>query len=62
MRDNMNNFTIGIDVGGTKTAYGLFDTNKKLIFKNNVPNDTNLDRQTFFDEITGWNISFVWYY
>lgn len=62
MRDNMNNFTIGIDVDGTKTAYGLFDTNKKLIFKNNVPNDTNLDRQTFFDEITGWNISFVWHY
>lgn len=58
----MNNFTIGIDVDGTKTAYGLFDTNKKLIFKNNVPNDPNLDRQTFFDEITGWNISFVWHY
>lgn len=58
----MNNYTIGIDVGGTKTAYGLFDSNKKLIFKNKVPNDTNLDRQTFFDEITGWNISFVWHY
>lgn len=23
MRDNMNNYTIGIDVGGTKTAYGF---------------------------------------
>ena len=29
----MNNFTIGIDVDGTKTVYGIFDSNKKLIFK-----------------------------
>lgn len=43
----MNNYTIGIDVGGTKTAYGLFDSNKKLIFKNKVPTDPNLDGQTF---------------
>lgn len=47
MRDNMNNFTIGIDVGSTKTVYGLFDSNKKLIFKNKVPTDPNLDGQTF---------------
>lgn len=43
----MNNFTIGIDVGSTKTVYGLFDSNKKLIFKNNVPTDPNLVGQTF---------------
>lgn len=47
MRNNMNNFTIGIDVGSTKTVYGLFDSNKKLIFKNKVPTDPNLDGQTF---------------
>ena len=47
----MNNFTIGIDVGGTKTAYGLFDSNKKLIFKNKLPTNSNLDSQAFFDEI-----------
>ena len=62
MRDNMNNYTIGIDVGGTKTAYGLFDSNKKLIFKNKVPTDPNLDGQTFFDEMTSLNISFIWHY
>lgn len=47
----MNNFTIGIDVGGTKTAYGLFDSNKNLIFKNKLPTNPNLDAQAFFDEI-----------
>lgn len=58
----MNNYTIGIDVGGTKTAYGLFDSNKKLIFKNKVPTDPNLDGQTFFDKMTVWNISFIRHY
>lgn len=52
-------FTIGIDVGGTKTAYGLFDRNKNLIFKNKVPTNSDLDAKEFFDDIADNILSII---
>lgn len=47
----VNAYTIGIDVGGTKTAYGLFDGDKNLILKYKTASNADLDAQGFFDEI-----------
>jgi len=44
-------YYLGIDVGGTKIAYGLFDKNKKLISKRRTPTNTALPANTFFDEV-----------
>ena len=42
---------IGIDVGGTKTAFGLFTDDGKLLDKLTVPSDKEADSETFFDGI-----------
>lgn len=47
----MSIYTIGVDVGGTKTAYGLFDEQKKLIYKNTCITHTDLNGEELFDEI-----------
>lgn len=44
-------FVIGIDAGGTKTAYGLFDSNKKLIDRLQYPTDIAADGPAFSDSI-----------
>lgn len=44
-------YSIGVDVGGTKTAYGLFDRNGQLIEKFKRPSDANLSPEQFFDNI-----------
>jgi len=49
----MRLYTIGIDVGGTKTAYGLFDQDKNLIKKIKTPSDKTQTSETFFDGICG---------
>ena len=48
---NMGKYTIGIDVGGTKTAYGIFDENKKLITTLRQSSDSELPPEAFFDKI-----------
>jgi glucokinase len=47
----MSIYTIGIDVGGTKTSYGLFDSKKRLVFKKKTPSRAELKPEEFFDEI-----------
>lgn len=38
---------IGIDIGGTKIAYGLFDRNKTLIHTFRSPTDRKLKAKSF---------------
>ena len=47
----MDNYSIGIDVGGTKIAYGLFDGNARLIAKHSTPSDATCPPEPFFDRI-----------
>lgn len=49
----MKQYTIGIDVGGTKIAYGLFDGDKNLVDKHRVLSDAALSAEQFFDRIVG---------
>ena len=44
-------YVIGIDAGGTKVAYGLFDSSGKLIFRTRHPSDINADGPAFSDRI-----------
>lgn len=44
-------YYIGIDVGGTKIAYGLFNDEKKLVSKLKRPTNTSLSVEDFFDEM-----------
>jgi len=44
-------YYLGIDVGGTKIAYGLFDGNKKLLAKKRTPTDSGLSAGPFFDAL-----------
>jgi glucokinase len=49
----MGKFFMGIDVGGTKIAYGLFDENAKLIAKKSMASDSTCPPEPFFDRIAG---------
>jgi len=44
-------YYLGVDVGGTKIAYGLFDGEKKLVAKMKTATNTSLSAEDFFDEI-----------
>jgi len=47
----MKRYTIGIDVGGTKTAYGVYDNQRNLIRRLNIKSDAELAPENFFDQI-----------
>jgi glucokinase len=47
----MEHYTMGIDVGGTKIAYGLFDENFVLVSKRRHPSDRGAGPEAFFDVI-----------
>ena len=47
----MEQFTIGLDAGGTKVAYGLFNSQKEIIFRLNHPSNAACSPEEFFDEI-----------
>jgi glucokinase len=47
----LKKYGIGIDVGGTKAAYGLFDKDKKLIAQRRHGSDSSLEPAAFFDRI-----------
>ena len=49
----MKDYVIGIDVGGTKVAYGLFGANKNLLEQHRHNADKNLAPSAFFDQIAG---------
>ena len=44
-------YVIGIDAGGTKVAYGLFDNAHKIIYKALLPTDAGADGPTFCNTI-----------
>jgi glucokinase len=47
----MEQFTIGIDVGGTKTAYGIFDGARNLVHRLSHLSSADCPPEAFFDEI-----------
>ncbi|MDF1494819.1 ROK family protein [Caproiciproducens sp. CPB-2] len=47
----MEEYSIGIDVGGTKIAYGLFDGSRNLVKKYRTQSDASLSSEAFFDNI-----------
>ena len=47
----MKDFVIGIDVGGTKVAYGLFDADKNLIMEHRHHSDAALSPADFFNRV-----------
>ena len=47
----MEQYTIGVDVGGTKIAYGLFDGEQNLVARKKVPSDPELEAGPFFDAL-----------
>jgi glucokinase len=49
----MEQFTISIDVGGTKTAYGLLDGHKNIIRRMTHPSNAACSPESFFDQIIG---------
>lgn len=49
----MEAYYIGVDVGGTKTAYGLFDEKRRLLKQWKAPSDPSLSPEAFFDGICG---------
>lgn len=54
----MKTFYLGIDIGGSKTAWGLFDESRTLLHREEVPTDDQAEGAAFFDEIAdrirGW--------
>ena len=49
----MEQYIIGIDVGGTKTAYGIFDKDNTIINRLVHKSDDNSPPELFFDQIAG---------
>ena len=52
-------YRVGIDIGGTKIAYGLFDENKKLVAKQRTQTDVKLDAERFFDKVCEEMLAFL---
>ena len=47
----MESYVIGIDVGGTKVAIGLFDENRQLRQERRYPSNPDLSAEDFFDAL-----------
>ena len=47
----MARYTMGIDAGGTKVAYGLFDAAGKLLRRFEHPTDAQADGPAFTDQL-----------
>lgn len=45
------NCYLGIDIGGTKTAYGLFDESRTLLKREQTPSDMDADGPVFFSGV-----------
>lgn len=44
-------YAVGIDVGGTKVAYGLYDGRNQLVDQRRHPTDSSLGPEAFFDRM-----------
>lgn len=55
----MEQYAIGIDVGGTKIAYGLYDTQRKLLAKRRRGSDAQLSPEAFFGGIADEIVSML---
>ncbi len=51
--------SVGIDIGGTKIAYGLFDQNKKLFAEMKGDSDAALKPELFFDTVISELVSLL---
>ncbi|MDR2029100.1 MAG: ROK family protein [Treponema sp.] len=49
----MERYVIGIDVGGTKIACGLFDKDRRLMAERRAPSDPELPPEAFFEGLAG---------
>ena len=47
----MAQYTMGIDAGGTKVAYGLFDASGRLVRRYEHPTDVQADGPAFSDQM-----------
>jgi N-acetylglucosamine kinase-like BadF-type ATPase len=47
----MEQYTIGIDIGGTKTTYGLLDHRNKIIRRKTHQSNAECSPEVFFDEV-----------
>jgi glucokinase len=47
----MKQYAIGIDVGGTKIAYGLFDSDRNLVDRRRALSNATFSAEQFFDKI-----------
>lgn len=47
----MAQYTMGIDAGGTKVAYGLFDASGRLVRRYEHPTDVQADGPAFSDQL-----------
>lgn len=47
----MEQYVIGVDVGGTKTAYGVFDGGGRIVARRRCPSDASLSPEAFFDGV-----------
>lgn len=45
------NCYLGIDIGGTKTAYGLFDESRTLLKREQTPSNMDADGSVFFSDV-----------
>lgn len=45
------NYYIGVDIGGTKIAYGLFNSGRQLLAKKKTPSDDTLSGEKYFSRI-----------
>jgi len=48
----MADYYIGVDVGGTKIAFALFDVEKQMLDKKVIATNKDLEPEIFFDEIS----------
>jgi glucokinase len=47
----MEQYTIGIDIGGTKAAYGLLNNQKEIVHRRTHPSDAGCSAGDFFDGV-----------
>lgn len=48
----MDKHYVGVDVGGTKVAFGLFDGKRRLVRKSKMASDPSLSAEAFSDAVT----------
>jgi glucokinase len=46
-----NKISVGIDIGGTNTAFGIVDKNKNILYKNSIPTDAAGGPESFISRL-----------